>query len=68
MQIPLVNEHLFYKYFVRLTVGNATKGFATYGCCHPCLNSLAHSSYKKVFYNAPFSLNFLFLAQNTKVL
>ncbi len=36
MQIPLINEHLFYKYFVRLSVGNATKGFATYGCCHPC--------------------------------
>ncbi len=35
MQIPLINEHLFCKYFVRLSVGNATKGFATYGCCHP---------------------------------
>ncbi len=32
MQIPLINEHLFCKYFVRLSVGNATKGFATYGC------------------------------------
>ena len=37
VQIPLINEHLFCKYFVRLSVGNATKGFATYGCCHPCL-------------------------------
>ena len=36
MQIPLINEHLFCKYFVRLSVGNARKGFATYGCCHPC--------------------------------
>ncbi len=25
MQIPLINEHLFCKYFVRLSVGNATK-------------------------------------------
>ncbi len=38
VQIPLINEHLFYhQYFVRLFVGNATKGFATYGCCHPFL-------------------------------
>ena len=37
VQIPLKNEHLFCKYFVRLSVGNATKGFATYGCFHPCL-------------------------------
>ena len=36
VQIPLINEHLFCKYFVRLSVGNATKGFATYGCFHPC--------------------------------
>ncbi len=36
VQIPLMNEHLFCKYFVRLSVSNATKGFATYGCCHPC--------------------------------
>ncbi len=36
MQISLINEHLFCKYFIRLSVGNATKGFATYGCCHPC--------------------------------
>ncbi len=36
MQIPLINEHLFCKYFVRLSVGNATKGLATYGCFHPC--------------------------------
>ena len=36
MQIPPINEHLFCKYFVRLSVGNATKVFATYGCCHPC--------------------------------
>ena len=35
VQIPLINEHLFCKYFVRLSVGNATKGFATYGCFHP---------------------------------
>ena len=39
VQIPLINEHLFCKYFVHLSVGNATKGFATYGCFHPCLNS-----------------------------
>ena len=32
VQIPIINEHLFCKYFVRLSVGNATKGFATYGC------------------------------------
>ncbi len=37
MPIPLINEHLFCKYFVRLSVGNATKGFATYGCFHPRL-------------------------------
>ncbi len=37
MQIPFTNEHLFCKYFVCLSVGNATKGFATYGCFHPCL-------------------------------
>ena len=37
VQIPLINKHLFCKYFVRLSVGNATKGFATYGCFHPCL-------------------------------
>ncbi len=37
VQIPLINEHLFCKYFVRLSVGNATKGFATYGCFHPCI-------------------------------
>ncbi len=36
LQIPLINEHLFCTYFVRLSVGNATKGFATYGCFHPC--------------------------------
>ncbi len=35
VQIPLINENLFYKYFVRLSVGNATKGFATYGCFYP---------------------------------
>ena len=38
MQIPLINEHLFYKYFARLSVGNATKGSATYGCWHPCFS------------------------------
>ena len=32
----LINEHLFCKYFIRLSFGNATKGFATYGCFHPC--------------------------------
>ncbi len=31
-----MNEHLFCKYFVRLSVGIATKGFAAYGCFHPC--------------------------------
>ena len=36
VQIPLINEHLFSKYFASLSVGNATKGFATYGCCHRC--------------------------------
>ncbi len=36
VKIPLINEHLFCKYFVRLSIGNATKDFATYGCCHPC--------------------------------
>ncbi len=25
MQIPLINEHLFCKYFVRLSAGNATE-------------------------------------------
>ena len=35
-QIPLINEHLFCNYFVRLSVGKATKGFDTYGCFHPC--------------------------------
>ena len=29
------NKHLFFKHFVRLSVGYATKGFATYGCFHP---------------------------------
>ncbi len=29
VQIPLMNGHLFCKYFVRQSVGNATKGFAT---------------------------------------
>ena len=37
VQIPLISEHIFCKYFVRLPVVNATKGFATYGCFHPCL-------------------------------
>ena len=36
VQIPLINEHLFCKYCVRLSVVNATKGYATYGCFHPC--------------------------------
>ncbi len=39
MHIPLVYEHLLYKYFVRRSVGQAKKrqkSFATYGCCHPC--------------------------------
>ena len=39
VQNPLINEHLFCKYFVRLSVGNATKGFAIYRCCHPCFSS-----------------------------
>ncbi len=38
VQIPLINEHLFCKYFVRLVVRNAIKGFATYGCFHPCFH------------------------------
>ncbi len=37
VHIPLINEHLVCKYFVHLSVGNATKGFVTYGCFHPCL-------------------------------
>ncbi len=48
VQIPLINEHLFCKYFVRLSVGNATKGFVTYGCFHSYIslypNSLSYSS------------------------
>ncbi len=36
VQIPLINEHLFCKCVVHLSVGNITKGFATYGCFHPC--------------------------------
>ena len=43
MQIPLINAYLFCKYFVRLSVGNATKGFATYGCCHPCYRIIPFS-------------------------
>ncbi len=31
-----INEYLFCKYFARLSVSNATKGFATYGWFHPC--------------------------------
>ena len=42
MQIPLINEHLFCNYFVRLSVGNATKGFATYGCFHPCFITICN--------------------------
>ncbi len=26
MHIPLINEHVFYKYFVRRSIGQATKG------------------------------------------
>ncbi len=36
VQILLINVHLFCKYFVRLSVGNATKGFATNASFHPC--------------------------------
>ncbi len=36
VQIPLINDHLFCKYFIHLSVGNATKGFATYGRFHHC--------------------------------
>ncbi len=42
VQIPVINKHLFCKYFVRLSVGNATKVFATYGCFQPCLYLNAH--------------------------
>ena len=56
MQIPLTNEHLFCKYFVRLFVGNATKGFATYGCFHPCFFN-ARSN----FFSSHFSFESLFL-------
>ena len=38
MQIPLINEPLFCKYFVRLSVSKATKGFAVYGFFHPCFS------------------------------
>ena len=44
VHIPLINENLFCKYFVRLSVGNATKGFATYGCFHPCYLYISVSS------------------------
>ena len=40
VQIPLTNEHLFCIFFVRLSVGNATKGFATYGCFYPCFDTV----------------------------
>ncbi len=40
MHIPLVYEHLFYKYFVRRSGYKRQKSFATYGCCHPCFSSL----------------------------
>ena len=36
MHIPLVYEHLFYKYFVSRSGYKRQKSFATYGCCHPC--------------------------------
>ena len=42
VQIPLINEHIFCKCFVQLSVGNVTKGFATYGCCHPCFIQYLH--------------------------
>ncbi len=42
-KILLTNEHLFYNYFVRLSVG---KGFATYGRTRPVLNIID-------FYDAP---------------
>ena len=28
-----------------LSVGNDTKGFATYGCCHPCFENFLDSVY-----------------------
>ncbi len=42
VQIPLINENLFCKYFFRLSVGNATKGFAPYGCFHSSLFYIDH--------------------------
>ena len=34
LQIPFINEHLFWKYFACLSV--MLQSFATYGCFHPC--------------------------------
>ncbi len=48
VHIPHVYEHLFYKYFVRRSVGqsgyNRQKSFATYGCFHHCFR------YKNIWY------------------
>ena len=67
MQIPLINEHLFCKYFVSLSVGNATKGFATYGCCHPCItikllkkNNVIHLNLYLFVHNLTNSKSFAF--------
>ena len=41
--LPRLGENVIFsapKFFVRLSVGNATKGFATYGCFHPCFSIL----------------------------
>ena len=59
VQIPLINELLFCKYFVRLSVGNATKGFATYGCFHPCL-LLNIRSITNYFVRVSFCMYFFF--------
>ncbi len=47
VQISLINENLYCKYFIRLSVGNARKVFATYGCCHPCLKAVWFSAFRK---------------------
>ncbi len=56
VQIPFINEHLFCKYFVRVSVGNATKGFATYGCFHPCLCCQSKCNLVDFFVKIPLSI------------
>ena len=33
-------------FFFRLSVGNATKGFATYGCFHPCFYTIDNAYFR----------------------